>query len=100
MQQLLPEIRINADIDVMVKPGDVSVNELIHAESANADIVFMGLAAPDAGEEMDYARRLTELTEGLPTCFFVHNGSLFVGELITTEAPPTRSKIPADKGNA
>ncbi len=92
--QLLPEIRINADIDVMVKPGDVSVTELIHTESASADIVFLGLAAPEAGDELDYARRLTELAEGMPTCFFVHNGSLFVGELITTEAPATRSKIP------
>jgi hypothetical protein len=35
-----------------------------------------------------------ELVKGLPSCFFVHNGSLFVGELITAEAPATRSKIP------
>lgn len=100
LRQLLPEIRINAAIDVMVKPGDVSVNELILTESANADVVFMGLAAPDPGEELNYARRLAELAEGLPTCLFVHNGSLFVGGLITGDVPATRINIPADKGGA
>lgn len=100
LRLLLPEIRINAEIVVMVKPGNLSVNELIHAESAAADIVFMGLAAPASGEEADYARRLTELAEGLPSCFFVHNGSLFVGELITNEAPASCSKIPTSRGSA
>lgn len=99
LRKLIPEIRISAAIDVMVKPSHVSVNELIHTESASADIVFMGLAAPAAGEEMDYARRLAELAEGLPSCFFVHNGSLFVGELISSEVPTTGSKIPISKKN-
>ncbi|MEJ2200071.1 MAG: hypothetical protein P8X63_03515 [Desulfuromonadaceae bacterium] len=96
LRQLLPEIRINADIDIMVKPGDVRIHELIRAESASADVVFMGLAEPAEGEEQDYARRLMELAEGLPTCLFVHNGSLFVGELITPDPAATEAKPPTE----
>lgn len=83
LQQLIPEIRINAEVDVMVKPADKTVKEMILAESATADLVLLGLAAPPQGEEEAYARRLCEMVEGLPSCFFVHNGSLFIGELLT-----------------
>lgn len=84
LRQLIPEIRIEADIDVKIKEAGVSVREAIHTESAGADVVILGLATPAAGEEERYAQRLTELADGLPTCFFVNNGSLFIGELITT----------------
>ena len=84
LQRLIPEIRIEADIDVKIKETNVSVREAIHSESADADIVILGLATPTAGEEERYAERLTELADGLPTCFFVNNGSLFIGELVTT----------------
>ncbi|MBW6508117.1 MAG: amino acid permease [Desulfuromonadales bacterium] len=83
LRQLIPEIRIEADIDVKIKEAGVSVREAIHAESAGADVVILGLATPAAGEEERYAQRLTELADGLPTCFFVNNGSLFIGELVT-----------------
>ena len=84
LRQLIPEIRIEADIDVKIKEAGISVREAIHTESAEADVVILGLATPAAGEEERYAQRLTELADGLPTCFFVNNGSLFIGELITT----------------
>jgi solute carrier family 12 (potassium/chloride transporter), member 4/6 len=84
LRQLIPEIRIEADIDVKIKEVGVSVREAIHAESAGADVVILGLATPAAGEEERYAQRLTELADGLPTCFFVNNGSLFIGELVTS----------------
>ncbi|BCR03368.1 Na-K-Cl cotransporter [Desulfuromonas versatilis] len=91
LARLIPEIRINAEIEVMVKPEDVTVVDLIHRQSAAADLVFLGLAAPEPGEEEEYARRLAELAEGLPSFFFVHNGSLFIGELVSPKsaAPQT-----------
>lgn len=83
LQQLIPEIRINAEIEVMIKAEQESVKEMILEQSAGADLVMLGLATPEDGKEEDYARRLYQLAEGLPACIFVHNGSLFIGELVT-----------------
>lgn len=97
LQRLIPEIRIEADIEVKIKEEGYSVHEAIHAESAAADVVILGLATPAAGEEERYAQRLRELAEGLPTCFFVNNGSLFIGELVSsTEGAPSTN--PAKRG--
>ncbi len=83
LAKLIPEIRIAAEIEVMIKPEELSVVELIHEESADVDLVILGLALPEKGQEDAYAERITELAEGLPSCFFVHNGSLFIGELVS-----------------
>jgi len=40
---------------------------------------------PDDGDEENYAERLAELAAGFQNCFFVHNGSLFLGDLVTPE---------------
>ncbi len=83
LAKLMPEIRIAAEIEVMIKPEGMSVVEMIHAESADVDLVILGLALPEAGREEIYAARIAELAEGLPSFFFVHNGSLFIGELVS-----------------
>jgi len=82
LERLIPEIRIDAEIEVMIKPEGVSVRETILRESAEADLVLLGLATPAAGEEEAYARRLEELVGGLPSFLLVNNGSLFIGELV------------------
>ncbi len=84
LDELIPEIRISAEVAVMLKPAGESVREVILRESRAADLVLLGLAAPEPGDEEAHARRLAELTDGLPTCFLVHNGSLFIGELVST----------------
>ncbi len=93
LKKLIPEIRIDAEIQVMVKPEEVSVKEMILKESGTADLVLLGLASPEEGEEEAYARRLFEMAEGLPSCFFIHNGSLFIGELLTPEQQEPAAKI-------
>jgi hypothetical protein len=85
LAQLIPEIRIKADVEVTLKPEEESVVDIMHRESGNADAVLLGLATPDDGKEAGYAERLAELAEGLQNCFFVHNGSLFLGDLVTPE---------------
>ena len=82
LAKLIPEIRIAAEIDVMLKPEGTSVREMIHAESAGVDLVILGLATPEEGQEAEYALQLSKMAEGLPSFFFVHNGSLFIGELM------------------
>jgi potassium/chloride transporter 4/5/6 len=86
LKSLLPEIRIKADYEVFVKPEKISVREVIHRQSAQADVVFLGLATPDAGEELAYAQRLSELAGELPVVFFVKNSCLFVGKLLQPDA--------------
>ena len=85
LAQLIPEIRIDADVDVTLKSEGESVTEIMHRESAHADTVLLGLATPNEGDEESYAERLAELAAGFQNCFFVHNGSLFLGDLVTPE---------------
>jgi hypothetical protein len=85
LAQLIPEIRIDADVEVTLKSEDESVMEIMHRESAHADTVLLGLATPNPGDEENYAERLAELAAGFQNCFFVHNGSLFLGDLVTPE---------------
>ncbi len=44
--------------------------------------MLLGLATPEAGGEEAYAKRLQELVSELPSFLLVHNGSLFIGELV------------------
>jgi hypothetical protein len=84
LADFLPEIRIAAEAEVMIRPKDQTVREIIHQESAEADMVFLGLTIPPPDQREAYAARLQELAEPLRTVFFVKNSSLFVGKLIQT----------------
>jgi amino acid transporter len=85
LAQLIPEIRIQADVEVTVKADEESVVDVMHRESGEAGVVLLGLATPNEGDEEVYAERLDELAAGFRNCFFVHNGSLFLGGLVTPE---------------
>jgi len=82
LARLLPEVRIDAEPRVIVLPEGRTVGEVIRAESAESDVVFLGLAMPEEGAEQTYAERLAQLSEGLGTVFFVRNSSPFGGELV------------------
>jgi len=85
LEKLAPQIRIDAEPRVVVKRKDRSIAELIQTESTAAEVVFLGLATPDPGDEAAYAERLENLAGDLPTVFFVKNASLFIGELLEAE---------------
>lgn len=87
LTNLLPEIRIEADVRVVLKPKDETVTEVIHRESAEAAAVFLGLEVPAEGDEEAYAERMDRLAGDLPVVFFVKNSSLFVGDLLETTEP-------------
>jgi amino acid transporter len=82
LADLLAEVRIRADTAVIMKPEDKTIGDVIHEESADADVVFLGLMHPDAGTEAAYARRLEQLAEGLNTIVFVRSAGEFAGKLI------------------
>jgi len=80
---LLAEIRITAEPQVMLRRADRTVRETIREQSADADVVFLGLDVPeDESRFTDYGARLMELGEPLRTVFYVKNASLFVGGLV------------------
>jgi len=85
LQRLIAEIRIEADIQVLLKDPDATVADIIRRESRDAEVVMLGLATPERGDEAAYAERLEALSEGLHNVFFVKNASLFVGDLVTPE---------------
>jgi hypothetical protein len=98
LNQLIPEIRIQADVRVILKPADASVADVIQRESANAAVVVLGLQSPEPGAEEDYADRLEKLSGDLPVVFFVKNSSLFIGELLEPPEIEDQSGEDEDQG--
>jgi amino acid transporter len=82
LAKLLPEARIGAETEVLVKPDELTITEILHRISADADVVFLGLQAPEPGGESAYADRIIELAEGLNTCIFVRSAGEFAGRLV------------------
>ncbi len=82
LANLLPETRIGAESEVIVKPADRSIMEVLHQTSADADVVFLGLQEPEPGDEAAYADRIIELSGGLNTCIFVRSADEFAGRLV------------------
>ncbi len=82
LARLIPDIRIEAEPKVIIKPKEITVSELIQRESAEAEVVFLGLATPAPGEEDSYAERLEKLAGELPVVFLVKNASMFIGDLL------------------
>ena len=87
LDRLLPEIRIEADIQVETRSEGETIRQLVVEGSADADVVFLGLDPPDDEAELKaYAARLDDLGESLRSVFYVMNATLFVGELIQTSS--------------
>ncbi len=82
VNEMIKEVRIKAEPRIIIKPNDKSVTEVIHENSRNANLVFMGLKLPQDGEEKDYVDRLEELSGELKTTIFVRNAEEFAGEMI------------------
>jgi len=85
LNTLIPQIRISAGATVMLHEKGRTIREIIHEESADADVVFLGLDPPHDESALEaYAERLEDLSEPLGTVFFVKNATLFVGQLLQT----------------
>jgi len=81
---LVPETRIQAESDVIIRPQDLSAAEAMHIHSRGAATVFLGLREPEPGTEDEYAARLRVLAEGFNTTIFVRNAGEFAGHLVHT----------------
>ncbi len=82
LSRMLTSARLNATVDVLLKEPDRSVADIIHEHSADADVVLMGLRANEPGQEAEYAARLNQLMDGLPSVILVRNAGVFRGRLL------------------
>ena len=85
--------RIDATINVILKPENATVQEVIHEGSAHGDVVLLGLRGNEPGEERDYAERMTAMLEGLPTVLFVRNAGELLGQLLGNTLEEHGTKI-------
>ncbi len=82
LADLVPSTRIKLETEVIVKPADKTVIEVMHETSGDASMVFLGLMDPEPGTEAENARRLAEMAAGFNTTILVRNAGEFAGRLI------------------
>lgn len=82
LDRLISEGRIQADYDVILKPDDKTVVEIMGEISRAADVVFLGLQSPEEGSEEEYAERLGEMVADLPTTILIRNSGPLKGHLL------------------
>ncbi|MEL6348257.1 MAG: hypothetical protein AAFV53_34425 [Myxococcota bacterium] len=81
-RKALADINIEADVETIVQPDPERVLEAIRTRSRSADLIFFGISMPTLGDEAAAAKRLEELSDGLPSSVFVRNSSPFRGRLV------------------
>ena len=86
--QLLERTRIHATTTVFGRPQAETVQDVIHRESRQADVVFLGLQTPKPGGEVEQAERIAALVEPLPTVIMVHAAGPFAGRLLQDSGDP------------
>jgi len=89
LEELLADLRIGeVTLDVIVA-GERPFPEVLKGASADADIVFLGMASPTDTEEefRSYYDRLQEISAGLPpTAFVLAAGTLEFAEVLVDRA--------------
>ena len=82
LERITESARIDAAIDVMLKPRDRTVQQMIAERSRDADLALLGLRGINQGEELDYAQRLETLSGDLRNVMFVRSAGSFRGQLL------------------
>ena len=103
LRALVADIRIRAEVRVLLRSPEEKIAEIIRRESAEAELVLLGIGNVVAGAEADYARRLEALAGDLDSVVFVKNASLFVGELMMNEQEtqePAETPEPAESARS
>ncbi|GAB2771421.1 Na-K-Cl cotransporter [Salinimicrobium soli] len=69
LSAVIKKLRTGARLEVIVSEGR-SFDEVLHTSSANADLIFMGLAKPDENFE-EYYQNMQVRLKGMPTTVMV-----------------------------
>ena len=70
-------------MDVILASSGSSAVEMIRQKSLNSELLLMGMAVPEPGQEQACAAQLIRLLDGLPTTILVRNSSQFQGRLVS-----------------
>jgi amino acid transporter len=72
LEEMLDEARISAEILVLPPLGkDDTIQETIRTQSAEADLLVLGLRSPEEGQEATFMTRMTSFMVDLPTTVLV-----------------------------
>lgn len=91
IREVLASARLEATSVVSLR-DDRHIPDIMHAESAGADLVILGLRLPKADDDVDaFFDRFDEMLRGMPTTILVHSARHFAGEpvLFDDAAPPS-----------
>jgi hypothetical protein len=81
-ETMLPEIRMEVEVDIVVREDSEETVEIIRTQSREAQFVFLGLRLPEPGDEEAYAERIAGLLDGMPDTCLVRNAGRFRGRLV------------------
>ena len=82
LERIIRTARISATHEVTLRTKDRPVIEMIEEQSGGADIVLLGLRSVKPGDEAEYAARLGEFVQALPTVLFVRSAGEYRGRLL------------------
>lgn len=82
MESMLPDLRIDVEIEVAVREPGEAVADAIRRISADASLVFLGIKVPPPGAELPFARGVVDMVKGLPPTVLVRNDGPFRGRLV------------------
>ncbi|MEL6407113.1 MAG: amino acid permease [Chloroflexota bacterium] len=83
MRSLLNEIRVIAEVLVIVNEDEKPISQVIGETARNTDLTILGMGLPLAGEEAIYGERLNELVESVGTVLLVRNAATY--DLLDTD---------------
>jgi len=76
-RKVLEKMRMNAEIRIINNANKTPVNQVIKKESAKADLIFLGIADVQEGNEMEFIERADYLYKDLGTIVLVNASSFF-----------------------
>ncbi len=86
LNAIVSNARIPAEVELILKPPDQSVQEVMCERSHDADVVFLGLRSVSLGGEAEYAQRIEALLCDLPTAMLIRSAGEFRGRLLGDQA--------------
>lgn len=86
LKERLSKIRITALVKVYIKLDGESTADIIHRQSSEATVTFMGMS-PQGMDEKTYLKQMKDVSDGLNTTIFVRNGEVGVPVLLGLQKP-------------
>src|SRR5690606_2185982 len=94
IQAVLESARVEGTPVVSLREGR-EIAEIMHEQSADADIAILGVRLPHPGEDVEvFFDRMNAILEGMPTTILVHSSRDFEGEPVLFDEAATREPDP------